>query len=142
MSPVNRVRHSLRARAQGFTLIELMIVVVIVAILATIAVPGYQQQVRQSRRAQAKADLVELAQVLERRYSVNNSYSGALPFTQSPREAGATARYSIGVMMGPAGNTFELVATPKAAQAKDSCGVLKISNTGQKKSEGDLADCW
>ena len=56
--------------AKGFTLIELMIVVAVVAILATIAMPSYQEHVRKSRRAQAKADLVELAQQLERHHTV------------------------------------------------------------------------
>ena len=53
-------------RAPGFTLIELMIVVAVVAILVAIAYPSYQEQIRKSRRAQAKADLVEYAGLAER----------------------------------------------------------------------------
>ena len=79
----------IRSAAAGFTLIELMIVVAVVAILAAIAVPSYQEQVRKSRRAQAKADLVEYAQMAERFFTVNNTYVGfTLPTTQSPREGG------------------------------------------------------
>ncbi|MDW7601742.1 prepilin-type N-terminal cleavage/methylation domain-containing protein, partial [Stenotrophomonas maltophilia] len=56
--------------ARGFTLIELMIVVAVVAILAAIAYPSYSEHVRKSRRAQAKADLVEYAQLAERFHTV------------------------------------------------------------------------
>lgn len=86
-----------RRRSLGFTLIELMITVAVVAILAAVAVPTYQDQVRKSRRAQAKADLVEYSQMAERFHTVQNTYQGfALPSTRSPRE-GATAWYTLGI---------------------------------------------
>ncbi len=85
--------YSRRRTATGFTLIELMITVAVVAILAAIALPSYQAYVRKANRAQAKADLVELAQMLERRHTVENTYAGmTLPFSQSPRDG--TARYA------------------------------------------------
>ncbi|MCW5566993.1 MAG: prepilin-type N-terminal cleavage/methylation domain-containing protein, partial [Dokdonella sp.] len=49
-------------RVRGFTLIELMITVAIIAIIVAIAVPSYQDSVRKSRRGQVKADITELAQ--------------------------------------------------------------------------------
>lgn len=127
----------------GFTLIELMIVVAVVAILAAIAVPSYQEQVRKSRRAQAKADMVEYAQMAERYFTVNNSYAGfALPVAQSPREAGATARYGLAINTAP--TTFTITATAQGAQAEDRCGDLTVTNTGSKTSSGtaDLSECW
>ena len=63
-------------RVRGFTLIELMITVAIIAIIVAIAVPSYQDSVRKSRRGQVKADITELAQRAERFHSVNNSYVG------------------------------------------------------------------
>ena len=77
------VRQGRRTRAirrtPGFSLIELMIVVAVIAILAAIVYPNYRESVLKSRRGQAKADLVEMAQILERRHTVQNDYSGLRP---------------------------------------------------------------
>ncbi|MCR6662662.1 MAG: type IV pilin protein [Luteimonas sp.] len=134
-----------RRLARGFTLIELMVTVAIVAILAAIAVPAYQDQVRKARRGQAKADLVELAQALERRHTINNSYAGALPYTVSPKDPGTTARYNITpVNIGAGAQAFVLTAAPIGDQANDRCGTLTLSNTGAKTRTGSapLSECW
>lgn len=127
----------------GFTLIELMIVVAVVAILTTIAYPSYQDAMRKSRRAQAKADLVEYAAMAERFRTVENKYTGfTLQFTQSPREAGATARYTLSADM--AAHTFLITATPTSGQDADRCGTLTIDHTGKKTASGaaPLSECW
>ncbi|TVP55394.1 MAG: prepilin-type N-terminal cleavage/methylation domain-containing protein, partial [Halomonadaceae bacterium] len=81
-------------RQQGFTLIELMIVVAIIGVIAAIAYPSYQRNIENTRRTAAQADMMELAQTLERRYTANYSYLDggdppALRFEFSPRERGA-----------------------------------------------------
>ena len=132
-------------RARGFTLIELMVVVVVIAILAAIAYPSYQEQVRKSRRAQAKADLVELAQILERRHTVNNHYGGALAFTTSPREPGSTTMYNITpANVAANAQVFTLTAAPAGAQERDRCGTLTLSNTGAKTRSTNvpMSECW
>lgn len=128
----------------GFTLIELMVVVAVVAILAAIAVPSYQEQVRKSRRAQAQADLVELAQRAERFHTVNNSYvdfwdSVPAAHKRSPRDGG-TAFYNI-EMSDATASTFTLTATPIAgtAQANDRCGGMRLNQTGRKSHGGGAA---
>lgn len=133
-------RHSI----VGFTLIELMIVVAVVAILAAIAYPSYQDQIRKSRRGQAKADLAEYAQQAERWHTVNNSYLNfALPRNQSPREAGSIARYNLALSTQTA-NTFVITATAVNGQQQDRCGNLSLSQAGVKTETGSatLAECW
>jgi len=134
---------TMQRKARGFTLIELMIAVAIVAILAAIAVPSYNEHIRKSRRAQAKADLVEYAGLAERHFTVNNAYTGfTLPTTQSPREAGATARYTLAPAV--TATTFTITATPQGGQASDRCGTLAVTNTGAKSKTGaaPLSECW
>lgn len=130
-----------RRRSLGFTLIELMITVAVVAILAAVAVPTYQDQVRKSRRAQAKADLVEYSQMAERFHTVQNTYQGfALPSTRSPRE-GATAWYTMGIQQ--AAGTFTITATPQGAQTKDKCGTMSINQASVKTpAEATVSGCW
>ncbi|WDS38209.1 type IV pilin protein [Pseudoxanthomonas sp.] len=130
----------------GFTLIELMIAVAVVAILAAIAYPSYQEQVRKSRRAQAKADLVELTQMAERYRTVNNTYAtfdlATMAFAQSPRTG--TAYYGVALSNNTA-TTFTLTATPNAngGQNNDKCGTLTINQAGAKgNSAGTYAQCW
>ena len=139
------IGDKIMGKMRGFTLIELMIVVAVIAILAAIAYPSYQDQVRKSRRAQAKADLVEYAGLAERFHTANNTYVGfTLPSTVSPRETGATTRYNL----TPSGafdsaNAFTITATPTTGQDADKCGTLSISQSGVKTSgSAVLADCW
>ncbi|KRG43358.1 hypothetical protein ARC20_09930 [Stenotrophomonas panacihumi] len=136
-----RIRN--RRRAAGFTLIELMIVVAIIAIIAAIAYPSFADQVRKSRRGQAKADLLELAQLAERSRTVHNTYAEFdLPFAQSPREG--TAHYTIQWVGDPDASTFELEAVPQGSQDKDPCGTMSINQANQKTpSAADVTpSCW
>lgn len=133
---------------RGFTLIEVMIVVVIVAILASIAYPAYQDSVRKTHRANAEADLVTLANYLDRFYSENFRYDQdrfgnavSLPFSVSPQDG--TVRYSLGFSAGPTTTTYTLQASPQGPQSNDTCGNLTLTNTGAKgASGGTVAECW
>ncbi|MGO4260102.1 type IV pilin protein [Lysobacter sp. TAB13] len=124
---------------RGFTLMELMVVVAIVGILAGIAIPTYQDSVRKSRRGQAKADLVEAAQAMERYYTVNGSYAGAsLLFNRSPQTG--DIQYAIAFDKAPTAQKFGIKATPQGPQTKDRCGELSIDSTGVKRPDDPA--CW
>src|SRR5688500_6171199 len=79
---------------RGFTLMEMMIVDAVIAILVGVAIASYSGQMRKGRRAAAQAELGELAQFMERRYTKNDTYCGVadcsapptLPFTGSPKD--------------------------------------------------------
>jgi type IV pilus assembly protein PilE len=133
--------------AKGFTLIELMVVVAVVAILAAIAIPSYQDSVRKSRRGQVKADIVELAQRAERWHTINNTYVGfwaTVPAGErvSPRTGGSAA-YNIDMV--EAANTFVFTAIPQGGQTADvRCMTLTLDQAGVKTKSGSgaLSDCW
>ena len=129
---------SARGFEGGFTLIELMVVVAVVAILAAIAYPSFQDAVRKSKRGQAKADMVEYAQLAERWHSVQNSYVGfELPEDVSPREDGAPqSRYNL-TLDDVTANEFTINAEAVGDQEEDRCGDLSLNQAGEKtNSEG------
>jgi len=129
-------------RIVGFSLIELMIVIAIIGILATIAYPSYLDQIRKTRRANAQADLVELASFMERYYSENFTYKdGAanptLPFTESPK--GDNGHY-YDLTVVTTLITFTLTATPINDQLADHCGTMTVTHTGTQNAA--LSSCW
>lgn len=137
-------------KMKGFTLIELMIAVAIVAIITSVAYPSYQGYVQQTHRAKAQADLLELAQWMERYFTANGTYivaSGAaavqakLPFQYSPKNetSQVDAFYSISVA-NLMSHSYQLRATPVNSQANDACGALEYDNTGLTTASG--AGCW
>jgi type IV pilus assembly protein PilE len=124
---------------KGFTLIELMITVAILAIIAAIAYPSFQEQVRDTRRSNAQSDLLELASYMERFYTQNFTYTGAaLPFNESPKQ-GNNKFYDLTLAIGLGGNSYTLTAAPKGGQTGDRCGTMTVNEVNQRTPAGD---CW
>jgi type IV pilus assembly protein PilE len=136
-----------RRRTAGFTLVELMIVVVIIAILAGIAVPSYRAYVVRGHRAAAKACMSEYTQYMERWYTTRMTYVGAAPTLGCATESGLDTRYTLSAaVVAPTQRTYTVTATPIGAQlASDTkCGTLTVDQTGArtKSGTGTLAECW
>src|SRR6056297_3775290 len=130
-----------RRRAAGFTLMELMIVVAIIAILAAVALPAYQDSVTRTWRSKATACLTELAQSMERRFTGNMSYAGPagaldeLPPNTCTVEDDMAQRYAFSFVDDPLAGEFTLQAEPQGVQAArdgERCGTLRIDQRGTR----------
>lgn len=140
-----------RQHTRGFTLIELMIVVVIIGVLASIAYPSYKRYVVESRRADAQIGLSRLANSQEKFFSQCNSYTvnidgGSVSNCDGLGLAGGTGAtdeiyspdrfYKLTVAVGGTGaiaTSFIATATPTTDTTQVGDGNFTLSNTGQKQ---------
>ncbi|MBL4584650.1 MAG: type IV pilin protein [Pseudomonadales bacterium] len=127
----------------GFTLIELMIVVAITAVLASVAYPAYQDSIQKSRRSDAKIALVQAAASEERWFSSNNTY------TSSATNVGGISSPEgfYGITVTAATLTYSIVATATGSQLDDTtCRTFTLTQTGAKTSANDTpaatTTCW
>ena len=131
-------------RRMGFSLIEVMIAVLIIAVLAAIAYPSYDNHVTNSRRAAAAGCLMERAQFMERYYTTNMSYADAPDPAQCQDLQG---HYAISLPAASLGErTYTLQAEPQGRQAsKDTrCGTLSLTHQGVRgvSGSGSVDQCW
>jgi type IV pilus assembly protein PilE len=132
---------------QGFNLIELLVTVAIVAILAAIAYPSYEEQVRAARRSEMQAELMALAQQMERLYTEAGCYNPGdeddCGSPRSPSIATANDYYDLGFNSLDAG-AFSIQATPRADGPQAADGIMRIDHIGRRfwdeNGDGDVAD--
>lgn len=128
----------MKMKMKGFTLIEVMIVVAVLAILATIAVPSYQGTIRKTKRAEAKGALLENVLQLERCYTVSSTYVNCAGVKSGNTEKGY---YVLAYDATPTQTTYTLSATAIGEQAVDTdCAEFNINEKGVKTATS--ANCW
>jgi len=159
----NRSGGVVVAQEKGFTLIEVLIVVAIVAILVSVAVPSYQQYSIRAHRSDAVGKLINLAQEMEAKMTLNGSYMrdddgdgeveseylNQAPDGFFPTTVGYTGTdhdYDVRITTANNGATYQLDLVPNGRQANDTdCGTLSIDNAGRKTISGSAAnitDCF
>jgi len=122
-------------KSKGFTLIELMITVVIIAILVAIAYPSYQDSVLKTRRATGQADLIQIANYMERFFTENGTYVGA-----SIASSGITNDSYGFVVTAATATAYTLTATATGAQTADTaCTPMTITDTSVTTP---ASGCW
>ncbi len=141
---------------QGFTLIEVMIVVAVIGILASIAFPSYTEYVRRADRAEARTAIMKGSQQLERRFTELGAYPAAADFpklfglavgatVKSGTDNPSTGKYVL--TYAPAGTPADsfVITASRVGGGDIECGNLTYTNLGQRDRTGtnwSAQDCW
>ena len=135
------LRRGATRAAAGFTLIEMLITVALIAILAAIALPSYQRYLLKSRRGEAQAYLMAVAARQQQFLLDTRAYAASAQATGLAVPERVSTSYSLAMTVSTVlPPSFTLTATPIAAQASEDCGVLSIDNSGAR-TPADRG-CW
>ncbi len=131
-----------RTQSKGFTLIELMIVMAIVAILGMIAVPSYRNYMITARRSDATQNLTKLTMALENCYSLNNTYENCISNDQTSLLSDVSAFYDFTSVVDR--NHYYLTVTAaRGTQVNDidECKTLTVNHLGRRYSNCVTTSC-
>ena len=137
-------------RLAGFSLVELLVVLVIMGVLSAVALPAYTRYVQRGHRTEAMAALLESQHFMERYYSANGQYlspANAVPLLPQRLQgipSQGTVRYQLSVREATV-KSYVLQAVPEGSMAGDICGSLTINQTGLRgvlNSTRSVAECW
>jgi type IV pilus assembly protein PilE len=127
--------------AQGFTIIEAMIALGLVAILVSLAFPSYRAYVVRSNRTEAMEGLMASASCQERIYIINNAYDG-----NACESTTSNGMYVITVTASNGDQNFVASAAPQGTQTEDTCGTMTLDHTGAKTAAAQAGafaqSCW
>ncbi len=141
----------MRPSMRGFTLVELMVVILILGIITSIAVPTYRNYVLRANRVEATGALLRIRAAEEKFFLQNNNYTGELGLTglrltnvNGTSMTTDNGRYTIDFQVAPTINGYTARATAIGAQQKDTnCTTFTITDQGVRTtSPGNLATCW
>lgn len=136
-------------KQQGVTLVELMIVVAIIAVIATVGYPMYTEQMQKSRRSDARAALSTIVMAQERYFTVNNRYTANLGSLSidSTLQGGSSSEAFYSLAVTAATTSFSVTATGRGKQLDDACRSMTIDGLGVRsaadKNGTSITDtCW
>ena len=143
-------------RTQGFTLIELMIVIVVISLLASIGYPSYSQFITRSNRQAAKNMIYQVADRQEQFFLDNRAYAlnlTALGLANNTMGVGRDGQITVATdadrtyafdLTNATATTYTVRMVPQLAQAsKDSaCGTLSLTHTNNRDASGTATNCW
>ena len=131
-------------KMKGFSLVELMIVVAIIGILASVAYPSYVDFVAKSNRSEGQRELLRIANLQEQYFIDQRSYTGDMTQLGLNADPFITdgGYFSIDAVVAASGTSYTLTASATTTQALNdaSCKKLEVTDTGKKTATS--ADCW